>query len=107
MDKHRPPKLLKSFFTNHRAENAERIFVSYLDHVWHFLKQDLSDDRIGNHVLPWHHYAVTLVENGRLLGRNIVDLCKLVHVFHRCRFAEEDQPDVSLMPLRSRQYIVK
>ena len=101
MDEHRAAESFEVVCPDHHAEQAERVFVRHLDHVRLFLKQYSADYRVLHHVLPRHHYPVTLVEERRVFCGDVVDLCVFVYVLDRLCFTGNDQADVSFMPFGS------
>lgn len=107
MDKHRAAELFEIIRADHYAQQAQGVLVRNFDHVGLFFKQDLSDDRILDHVLPRHHDPVSLVEKRRVFCGNIVDLCEFVYLFDGFRLAGDDQTYVALMPLGGGEKIIE
>jgi hypothetical protein len=106
MHKDGAAELLEIVCPDHHAEQTERVLIGYLDEIRFFLEQDLSDDRILNHVLPRHHDPITLVEQRRVLCRYVVDLRELIDLLNGLCFARYDQRDVSPVATGSRQQVV-
>jgi hypothetical protein len=91
MDEHWPAELAEVVGPDHDAEKAQRIFVRDLDHVRHFGQKYFADRRVLDHVLPRHHDPVTLVEDRRILGGDVVDLGEIVDGFFGFGLARNDE----------------
>ncbi len=107
MDKHRAAEFFEIVRADHHAQQTQGVLVRNFDNVGLFFKQDLSDDRILDHVLPRHHDPVSLVEKWRVFCRNAVDLCEFVYLFDGFRLAGDDQTYVALMPLGGGEKIIE
>lgn len=107
MDKHRAAELFEIVRADHHAQQAQGVLVRNFDHVGLFFKQDLSDDRILDHVLPRHHDPVSLVEKRGIICRNVVDLREFVYLFDGFRLAGDDQTYLALMSLGGGEKIIE
>ena len=98
MHEHRSVKLLKFAQTNHRADHTERVFVGNFNHLRHFLEQNLANNRIILHILPRHHNSITLIENRRLFGGNVINFGVVINFFDSFGFARHNQAHQTFMP---------
>ena len=106
MYQNRPAEFFEAVGSHHRAHQAERVLVSHLDEVGFFFEQDLADERIRHHLLPWHHYPITPIKDWRIFCGYVVDPSKIVDVLNSLSFTGNDQSNEPLMPLGGSKEIV-